>query len=152
MGALSSLLATKVGILTIWVRSRNCGCLVTWFSYQLIAKPGNKTATVSWPDPYAVPPLMTKFTPCWLSVFSFFTSLTCLPWTKWPPFRRRYLQMHFREWKVYCILIKFSLKFVPKCLIDNNPALVQIMAWRRIGDKPLSEPMLTWSTEAYMRH
>ena len=36
----------------IWVRSRNCGCLVTWFCYLLIAKPGNKTATVSWPDPY----------------------------------------------------------------------------------------------------
>ena len=35
----------------IWVRSRNCGCLVTWFCYQLIAKPGNKTAAVSWPDP-----------------------------------------------------------------------------------------------------
>ena len=26
-------------------------CLVTWFCYQLIAKPGNKTATVSWPYP-----------------------------------------------------------------------------------------------------
>ena len=38
--------------LIIWVRSRNCGCLVTWFCYQLIAKPGNKTAAVSWPDPY----------------------------------------------------------------------------------------------------
>ena len=36
----------------IWVRSRNCDCLVTWFYYHLIAKPGNKTATVSWPDPY----------------------------------------------------------------------------------------------------
>ena len=36
----------------IWVGSRNCGCLVTWFCYQLIAKPGNKTATVSWPYPY----------------------------------------------------------------------------------------------------
>ena len=36
----------------IWVRSRNCGCVVTWFCYQLIAKPSNKTATVSWPDPY----------------------------------------------------------------------------------------------------
>ena len=37
----------------IWVRSRrNCGCLATWFCYQLIAKPGNKTAAVSWPDPY----------------------------------------------------------------------------------------------------
>ena len=36
----------------IWVRSQNCGCPVTWFCYQLIAKPGNKTATVSWPNPY----------------------------------------------------------------------------------------------------
>ena len=26
------------------------------------------------------------------------------------------------------------------------------MAWRRIGDKPLSEPMLTLFTYAYMRH
>ena len=34
-----------------WVRSRNCDCLVTWFCYQLISKPGNKTAAVSWPDP-----------------------------------------------------------------------------------------------------
>ena len=36
----------------IRVKSPNCGCLVTWFCYQLIAKPGNKTATVSWLDPY----------------------------------------------------------------------------------------------------
>ena len=43
----------------------------------------------------------------------------------------------------FCILIKFSLKFVPNGPIDNNPALLQIMAWRRIGDKPFSEPMLT---------
>ena len=40
------------------------------------------------------------------------------------------------------ISIKISLKFVPKGPIDNNPALVQIMAWRRSGDKPLSEPMM----------
>ena len=33
------------------VRSRRCGCLVTWFCYQLIAKPGNKAAALSWPDP-----------------------------------------------------------------------------------------------------
>ena len=32
--------------------SRNCGCLVTWFCYQLIAKPGNNTAAVLWHDPY----------------------------------------------------------------------------------------------------
>ena len=40
------------------------------------------------------------------------------------------------------ISIKISLKFVPKGSISNIPALVQIMAWRRPGDKPLSEPMM----------
>ena len=40
------------------------------------------------------------------------------------------------------ILIKISLKFVPKVRINNIPALVQIMAWRGPGDKPLSEPMM----------
>ena len=51
-----------------------------------------------------------------------------------------------------CILNRLSLKFVPKGLIDDIPTLVQIMAWRRWGDKPLSEPMLIQFTEAYMRH
>ena len=41
-----------------------------------------------------------------------------------------------------CILIKFSLKYVRKVPIDNNPALIQIMAWRRSGDTLLSEPMM----------
>ena len=41
-----------------------------------------------------------------------------------------------------CISLKISLKFVPNVQINNIPALVQIMAWRRPGDKPLSEPMM----------
>ena len=40
------------------------------------------------------------------------------------------------------ISIKISLKFVPKGPINNILALVQIMAWRLSGDKPLSEPMM----------
>ena len=40
------------------------------------------------------------------------------------------------------ILLKISLKFVPKGPIKNIPSLVQVMAWRRPGDKPLSEPMM----------
>ena len=40
------------------------------------------------------------------------------------------------------ISIAISLKFVPKGQINNIPALVQIMAWRRPGDKLLSEPMM----------
>ena len=43
------------------------------------------------------------------------------------------------------ISTKNSLKFVPKGLINNIPALVLIMAWRRPGEKPLSEPMLVKS-------
>ena len=52
----------------------------------------------------------------------------------------------------FCILIEISLKFVPNGPIKNIPALVQIMAWRQPGDKPLSEPMLTQFIDAYMRH
>ena len=50
-----------------------------------------------------------------------------------------------------CTLNEMSMKFVPKGPIDNNPVLVYIMAWR-IDDRPLSEPMLTQFTDAYMWH
>ena len=50
------------------------------------------------------------------------------------------------------ISIKFSLKFVPKGPLDNISALVQIMAWRQVGDKPLSEPMVVWFTNTYIHH
>ena len=40
------------------------------------------------------------------------------------------------------ISLKISLKFVPKGPINNIPSLVQIMAWHRTGNKPLSEPVM----------
>ena len=40
------------------------------------------------------------------------------------------------------LLMKLSLKFVPRGPINNILALVQIMARRRPGDKPLSEPVM----------
>ena len=57
---------------------------------------------------------------------------------------------HFADNSFECIFlnenvlisIKISLKFVLKGPINNIPALLQIMAWRRPGDKPLSEPMM----------
>ena len=36
------------------------------------------------------------------------------------------------------ISIRISVNFVSKVPIDNKPTLVQIMAWRQPGDKPLS--------------
>ena len=43
--------------------------------------------------------------------------------------------------------IKLSLNFVPKGPINIIPALVQIMALHRPGDKPLSEQMSPASEE-----
>ena len=49
--------------------------------------------------------------------------------------------MHFLEGK--CVnFSKIPLKFVPKVRINSIPALVQIMAWCRPDNKPLSEPMM----------
>ena len=64
--------------------------------------------------------------------------------------RPRQNEHHFADDIFKCIFlnenvsisIKIWLKFVPKGPINNIPALVQIMAWRRTGDKPLSEPMM----------
>ena len=47
----------------------------------------------------------------------------------------------FRNENVW-ILLKISLKFAPKGWINNIPALVQLMACHRPGDKPISEPMM----------
>ena len=52
----------------------------------------------------------------------------------------------------FCILINISLKFGSEGQINNILALVQITDWRRIYDKPLSEPMMTQFNDAYMRH
>ena len=51
-----------------------------------------------------------------------------------------------------CILIKISLKFLPKAPIDYKSASVQVMAWRRPGDKPLPEAMLIHFIDAYRWH
>ena len=44
--------------------------------------------------------------------------------------------------KILEFRLKFHWKFVPRGPINNILPLVQIMAWRRPGDKPLSEPMM----------
>ena len=48
--------------------------------------------------------------------------------------------------------IKISLTFVSKGPINNIPALGQIMAWRRRGDKPIIWTNGGQFTDAYIRH
>ena len=61
--------------------------------------------------------------------------------TKWPPFTRQHFKCILLN-QTLSISINISPRFVAKGPINNIPALVQIMAWRRRGDKPLSEPMM----------
>ena len=77
-------------------------------------------------------------------------------WFKWfhnsffNTLRPRQNGRHFPDDNLKCIFlneniwisIKISLKFVPRGPINNIPELVQIMAWRRPGDNPLSEPLV----------
>ena len=56
------------------------------------------------------------------------------------------------EWEFWNFPIKVSLKFIPNSPIDNTSELVKIMAWRRPGDKPLPEPIVTYHTDSYTRH
>ena len=72
----------------IWVRSRRCGRPATWSCYQLIAKPDNKTAPRSRPDPY----LCVKF----IALRSYLTGATAAA------LRRRPSSMN-KDLKVPCL-------------------------------------------------
>ena len=98
------------------------------FKYKLI-KCRNKAVDAPHPHPHPTPP------PPLLEVNSL---------------RPRPNRRHFADDIFKCIFEngnerispRISRKFVPKVWINNIPALVQIMAWRRPGDKSLSEPMM----------
>ena len=72
----------------------------------------------------------------WYGVFN-----TLRPWLN---------DLHFADDIFKCIFLNenhfvficISRKYVPMDPIVNMSALVQMMAWRRSGDKPLSEPMV----------
>ena len=50
----------------------------------------------------------------------------------------------------FCISIQISLRLVSKGPIDNKSALVQVMACRLFGAKPLPGPMLAEFTDIYV--
>ena len=103
-----------------------------------------------------------------VSVVVWSTFLLRLGWAieKQPLWRCNYLSMPYYQWRIdtlkprriapilqttfaiaflesnVWISFEISLKFVLKARINHIPALVQIMAWRRPGDKPLSGPMM----------
>ena len=54
-------------------------------------------------------------------------------------FYGRHFQIHFLNENIWTEIYS----------INNNLALVKIMTWRRTGDRPLSDPMMTQFTDIY---
>ena len=96
---------------------------------------------------------LIKLLNCWADV-TFSSLVPQINFTRSPimfnTLRQRQNERHFPDYifkwiflnENVWISIKIPLKFVSRGPISNIPALVQIMAWRRPGDKPLSEPMM----------
>ena len=93
---------------------------------------------------------------CFISHHAAVMTSQCFP-HNWPiiTLRPRRNEQHFADdifkriffnENVWISIKIFDKKVVPRGPINNISALVQIMAWRRPGDKPLSEPMMVRST------
>ena len=133
--------------------------LCIWIVLGLGAGP---SASTNMADKFDMPPL--KFLLISLSIYQYF-HITC--WDQITSFkmaaeilqnltallntlRSRQYGWHFPDDIQKCIFLNenvwiscmISLNLVLKVLINNIPALVQIMAWRQPSDKPLSEPMM----------
>ena len=140
-------------------------CHISWSTLvQVMARclTGTKPLTESMVNYWQLHHLRTKFGEIWIKIQTF--SLNKYIWNyvackmaailSRPPcvntLRPRQNGRHFADAIFKCIFlnenvwipVKIPLKFIPKGPINNIPALVQIMAWRRPSDKPLSEPMM----------
>ena len=118
---------------------------ITWVPCCLKSA-GTKRSTWWWKKHQSSGLLNLLLTPTWISLkgLGTWTLLAChvcrlTPWV-WDKMATIFKCIFFNEnlW----ISLKISLKFVPKVQINNIPALVQIIAWCRPGDKPLSGPMM----------
>ena len=110
-------------------------CVKTWHPHsgvKLISLhlPGWKAAWIQWLD----------FNPAWFDLF-WRRINTLRPKQNGRRFADDTLKRIFLNENMW-ISINISPKFVPEGSINNIPALVQIIAWCRPGDRPLSEAMM----------
>ena len=64
----------------------------------------------------------------------------------------RHFQIHILLKENYNIWIQISFKLVPKGQVENQKAMIQVMAWHQSSAMPLSEAMIFQFMDAYMYH
>ena len=93
---------------------------------------------------------LVTFGEIWIKIGSGNSLLPMAPSHYLNTLRQRQNGHHFADDIFKCIFLnentwislRISLKFVPDVPVNNIPALIQIMAWPRSGDKPLSGTMM----------
>ena len=142
-----------------------CNCLVIWHRHLQAPRHRDKGVCVTWCR-YVV---LCKWLPvsmCFQHSLTTWYSLSTKARAQLYNFPRNIFNSsppgqndgHFEVFKCMFlndnvnISIQIYLNLVPRSSINNKPALVQVIAWRRSGNKPLPEPMTTQFTDAYMRH
>ena len=128
----------------VWANNREVGDLRHRCAHYDIPVMNNK---IPQPDPIDLGPLTLKDEKTSMLWYGEYLLIYALSLTHWGrdkvdvSSRTTFFKCIFLNEKAW-ISVKLSPKFVPRGAVDNIRALVQIMAWRRIGDKPLSEPMM----------
>ena len=122
---------------------RPCAEICCWM-YSHICQ-GNAVSILRWHEWhfrfYQTTPFCLSDSSTFTKTIEFHTFNTLRPRQDGRHFPDDHLKCIFLNENIW-ISLKISLKFVPDVRINKIPALVQIMAWRRPGDKPLSEPMM----------
>ena len=106
----------------------------------------------TYPEVFGFNEYFTRHPNKWPSVNLACYKLLCLihlPLDKMAAISLTIFSHSFSRMKSFVFFIRISMKFVPKGPVVNDAALVELMARRRIGDKPFSQPMLTRFTDAY---
>ena len=119
-----------------------------YFVFKCVVVEVFPTITILWTFIGAGNTCYNKKRGCYLESTRWDLGFLSLTWIN--TLRPRQNGRHFPDDSFKCIFLNEnariwfnkSLKFVPKVRINTIAALVQIMAWRRSGDKPLIEPMV----------
>ena len=109
--------------------------------------PSHKSHLSKFEFVYLIPFSWYDVTQCYIGPFVFYPKVLLLNINT---LRLRHNGHHFADDQFNCIFvneniwisINISLKLVPEGRINSIPTLVQIIPWRQLGDKPLSEPMI----------
>ena len=113
-----------------WIRSWRCGCLVTWFRYQMIAETGNKTAEPSWSDPYSDSEKCKKYFRSWQEISYIYADfINSLAPGRYDNNFECVISEHMLQIKFMSTYCEIHISWMPETAFDDEPTLVKVMAW-----------------------